>query len=132
MTRRQFVQATAAGILWRASSGAAPPAGAETQRTPVVSTNLATVGYDRSTATLEIEFRGGALYRYRGVPHAIYRELMSANSKGRYFVQHIRGKFAALLNLFPANAPVPSIGSRENGHFCGWPVEPLMPYQQSI
>ena len=94
MTRGQFLQAIAAGMLWAVRLQAAPPAAVKTQRTPVISANLASVGYDRATATLEIEFRGGALYRYGGVPHPIYRELMSADSKGRYFVQHIRGKFA--------------------------------------
>ena len=94
MKRRQFFQAIAAGMLWAARVQAAPPAGAETQRTPVVSTHLTSVGYDRAATTLDIEFRGGAVYRYRGVPHAIYRQLMSADSKGRYFAQHIRGRFA--------------------------------------
>ena len=59
----------------------------------MVSTNLTSVGYDRTTTTLEIEFRGGAVYLYRGVPHAIYLRLMSADSKGRYFAQQIRGRF---------------------------------------
>ncbi len=60
----------------------------------MVSTHLTSVGYDRTTSTLEIEFRDGTVYQYRGVSHTVYRQLMSADSKGRYFAQHIRGRFA--------------------------------------
>jgi hypothetical protein len=59
----------------------------------VDSTSLASVGYDAASQTLEIEFRTGALYRYLAVPAEVHRALMSAESKGRYFSQHIRDRY---------------------------------------
>src|SRR6266496_3594526 len=44
----------------------------------------------------------------------------------------ILGIWAARLNLFPPVSPLQSMGTRVKGHFCGLPVEPLMPYQQSM
>jgi hypothetical protein len=42
---------------------------------------------------LYLEFRDGALYCYREVPHQIYEGLLTAPSKGVYFNRHIRGSF---------------------------------------
>jgi len=48
----------------------------------------------RSRAPLwNLEFRSGAIYRHRGVPEQVFEELLSAESKGRYFNQHIRNRF---------------------------------------
>ena len=60
------------------------------ERTPVESSNLASVGYDPTSATLEIEFRKSGIYQYFGVPSSTYDELMSAGSKGTYFDQNIK------------------------------------------
>ena len=43
------------------------------------------VGYDIESRILEIEFTGGVIYQYFDVPEDIYLDLMSAESKGRYF-----------------------------------------------
>ena len=74
--------------------GTAPPASREhaIERTPVRSSALRSVGYDREQQTLEIEFTNGAAYQYFGVPAEVYRELMAAESHGRYFHQHVRDK----------------------------------------
>ena len=58
-------------------------------RTPVISSNIASVGYE--DGTLEIAFRPSRLYQYFNVPEHIYQGLMSAASKGRYFHHHIKG-----------------------------------------
>ena len=63
------------------------------QREPVESSTLASVGYDETQVLLELEFRSGELYRYFGPPHNIHRELMTAESKGRFFNQNIRDRF---------------------------------------
>ena len=42
---------------------------------------------------LELEFQNGGVYHYFEVPEAIYTELMSASSKGRYFNQNIRNVY---------------------------------------
>lgn len=65
-------------------------------RTPVGSSALVTVGYSRSLHALEIEFRDGRVYRYHEVPLRTYRELLSADSKARYYNRHIRGKYHCL------------------------------------
>lgn len=60
------------------------------ERTPVASSNLASVGYDPNSQTLEIEFHSGSVYQYSGVPQSIYQGLMSAASKGSYFDSFIK------------------------------------------
>ena len=62
-------------------------------RTVVESTTLAAVAYDDARETLQLEFRGGALYRYFGVPAPVYDALLAAPSKGGYFNRAIRGNF---------------------------------------
>ena len=64
------------------------------QRTPVVSSSLASVGYDEQASVLEIEFRNGGIYRYSGVTKEFFAQFMTANSKGRFFTLKIRGKFS--------------------------------------
>ena len=59
-------------------------------RTPVSSSNLASVGYDASQQILEIEFLTGSVYQYFNVPQAIYEGLMAADSHGRYFDANIK------------------------------------------
>jgi hypothetical protein len=66
------------------------------KRLPVESTALATIGYSKRLRALEIEFRNGAIYRYLEVAPSVYRDLMSANSKARYYDQHIRRRFRSL------------------------------------
>ena len=60
------------------------------ERIPVQSSNLASVGYESGTSTLEIEFLSGSIYQYFGVPQAVYEDLMNASSKGSYFYHQIR------------------------------------------
>ena len=60
---------------------------------PVRSSNIASVGYDEESETLEIEFTTGAIYEYYDVPSAIHEGLISARSHGRYFHQHIRNRY---------------------------------------
>lgn len=50
----------------------------------VVSSNVVSAGYDEKTATLEILFLNGHMYRYLEVPLRVYREFMDAKSKGRF------------------------------------------------
>jgi len=59
-------------------------------RTPVSSSNLASVGYDPATNTLEVEFLNGSIYHYFNVPPSIYSGLMSASSHGSYLDQYVK------------------------------------------
>ena len=43
--------------------------------------------------TVEIEFSGGAVYRYTPVPVYVYRELLDAPSKGDYVESVIKPRF---------------------------------------
>lgn len=59
----------------------------------VVSSHLERVRYDEDSMVLEIEFHGGDQYQYFDVPKNIYEGLISANSKGGYFHNNIKGHF---------------------------------------
>lgn len=65
-------------------------------RLPVESSNIASVGYDSDTRTLEVEFRGGKtkpsrIYQYYDVPFYVYNDLLNGGftSTGRYFNEAI-------------------------------------------
>jgi hypothetical protein len=62
--------------------------------TAVSSTTLATVAYDGIRNLLQLEFRSRAAYCYFGVPAAVHEALLAAPSKGSYFNQAIRGRYA--------------------------------------
>lgn len=63
------------------------------QRTEVVSTSVASLGYDAATCTLEVEFRSGAVYQYRRVPYIVARQLASAESIGAFFAKRVRSVY---------------------------------------
>ena len=62
---------------------------------PVVSSQIAAVGYDPTIGELVIRFHGSgraepAIYSYAGVPSALAQGLIAAASPGAYFHRHIR------------------------------------------
>lgn len=59
------------------------------KRKPVESSMISSVGYDPVAGLLEVEFNSGGVYQYGEVSEQTYRELMSAESKGRYIRDHI-------------------------------------------
>ena len=72
----------------------ASPTETETiQRAAVESSSIASVGYGRASKLLEIEFRSGAIYRYREVPESAFAAFSAARSKGHFFSAHVRGKY---------------------------------------
>lgn len=60
---------------------------------PVISSNLDSVGYDAMSKTLYVRFHSGKSYSYSNVPESVYRGLMEASSKGRYFAANIRDSY---------------------------------------
>ena len=62
-------------------------------RIPVSSSNLASVGYDPQSLTLEVEFTDGSIYQYFDVPETIFESLMQASSKGSFLATQIRHHF---------------------------------------
>ena len=64
------------------------------QHVLVESSTLASASHDAQSAVLELQFRNGAVYRYMPVPLWVYRDLLDARSKGAYFNQNIRRRYA--------------------------------------
>lgn len=62
-------------------------------RDPVSSSNLAEVGYDPRTQTLEVRFRSGRTYQYFDVPEPVYRKLKSAGSPGGCLNREVKGRY---------------------------------------
>lgn len=56
----------------------------------VESSLIQAVGYDAERRLLEIAFTSGRVYWYADVPPEVYQSLMAAESKGEYFLAHIR------------------------------------------
>jgi hypothetical protein len=65
-------------------------------RQRVQSSALASIGYSKRLHILEIEFANGAVYRYFEIAPSVYRELMAAESKARYYDTNIKGKYGSL------------------------------------
>ncbi len=61
--------------------------------TSVVSRALTSSAYDEGKRQLYLRFHSGKVYRYFEFPPDQYDEFLAAESKGRYFGSHIRGKF---------------------------------------
>lgn len=60
---------------------------------PVNSSAMTYVYYDEDTAELDVTFVGGKIYRYVGVPLAIYVGFLEAESKGTFFNERIKEVF---------------------------------------
>jgi len=54
---------------------------------------LAASAYDGGKRILYLRFRSGEVYRYFEYPEEQYRQLLEAESRGRYFLSHIRNQF---------------------------------------
>ena len=66
-------------------------------RESVNSTAIAKVAYSKRRHMLEIEFVNGAIYRYLDVTPSVYRNLMSAESKARFYDFNIRTHYRSVL-----------------------------------
>jgi hypothetical protein len=71
------------------------------ERAPVDSTCLRSVGHDAGRRVLEVEFVGGTVYHYFGVPSAVVARLLAAPSLGRYFNHEIRYRYR-FVRIIPA------------------------------
>src|SRR5438093_7686505 len=100
--RLAVIAAMAAGLV--TASGADPAKTGDSQRIvshiprePVHSTAIAKVGYSKRRRILEIEFVNGAIYRYLDLAPSVYRDLMSAESKARFYDLNIRRHYRSVL-----------------------------------
>jgi hypothetical protein len=64
---------------------------ASVRRRQVESTSIAAIGHE--DGVLEVEFRNGGVYRYHGVPKAVFARLLAAESKGRFFNRRVRDAY---------------------------------------
>lgn len=62
-------------------------------RNTVLSSNIASVGYDEKKLVLEVEFGNGNVYQYQNVPQDVYKDLMTASSHGQYFNKVVKGVY---------------------------------------
>lgn len=58
------------------------------------SSTLQTVGYEVASGTLEVEFKNGKLYQYYEVPELVYRQLLAADSAGRFLNTRIKPMYS--------------------------------------
>jgi hypothetical protein len=61
--------------------------------TPIESKMFTAAGYAVKRRTLYLRFTSGDVYRYFEFPEANYQEFLRAESRGRYFLRHIRDHF---------------------------------------
>jgi hypothetical protein len=59
-------------------------------RVPVSSSSLKSIGYDADKKILEVEFVHSGIYQYFDVPENVHRELMAAESHGKYYNDHVK------------------------------------------
>jgi hypothetical protein len=88
--------APAAPVMPAVEPAAVPAeaAPAESEMQDVESSLIKEVGYDAVTKVLTVIFvKGDEKYLYKNVPADVYAALMVAESKGKYFVENIKGKF---------------------------------------
>lgn len=62
-------------------------------RSPVASSNVASIGYDEPTETLEVEFTNGSVYQYFNVGSAIHEQLMQSPSIGQFLNLYIKNAY---------------------------------------
>ena len=60
---------------------------------PLESKMFTSVGYDADKQILYLRFQSGDVYRYFEFPDTEYQTFLSAESKGRFFLAHIRDHF---------------------------------------
>jgi len=60
---------------------------------PLESKMFAAAAYEPTTRTLYLRFRSGEIYAYFDFSEDDYQAFLQAESRGRYFLSHIRGRF---------------------------------------
>lgn len=62
-------------------------------RDAVASSNIASIGYDEPSQTMEVEFNNGSIYQYYNVEPSVYQQMMLASSKGQFLHFYIKGAY---------------------------------------
>ena len=56
----------------------------------VDSSNVASIGYDDKSQTLEVTFHSGSTYQYFDVPSLVFENFRNAESKGKFLHRKIK------------------------------------------
>lgn len=64
------------------------------EMTPVVSSQINSIGYSEVYRTLYVKFSKGSIYRYFDVEKDVYQEFVNSESPGKYFHAHIRKEYS--------------------------------------
>jgi len=91
------ISTAVAAVAWAEPSPTSNHIVSRIARQPVESTAIAKIGYSKRRHILEIEFANGAVYRYLDVPVTVYRDLMSSESKARFYDSNIRRHYRSVL-----------------------------------
>ena len=65
-------------------------------RTKEQSSLIAQIGWDINTSTLSVTFHSGNEYHYKDVPRDTAIAFIHADSWGKYYNQHIKGKYVLI------------------------------------
>jgi KTSC domain len=65
----------------------------DTEMVPVKSSAIKAAGYDPRRRKLYIRFPSGDVYDYCDVPRELFDALIKADSPGRFFSDHIDGRY---------------------------------------
>ncbi len=57
------------------------------------SSNISRFAYDERNQALKVEFKSGSTYDYLDVPEHVFDGMRSAQSKGQYLAQHVKGSY---------------------------------------
>lgn len=57
------------------------------------SSNIVRFGYDETNQILRVEFKSGGTYDYYDVGQSIFEQMKSAQSKGQFLAQSIKGVY---------------------------------------
>ena len=63
------------------------------ERIAVQSSNVAEVGYDPNTMTLEVAFHSGGVYQYFDVPEIVFQEMLRADSVGKFLHAQVKNSY---------------------------------------
>ncbi len=71
---------------------------------PVQSSALSAIGYNPNKRILALQFTGGAIHHLADVSEVDHAHLMAAESIGRHFAQHLKGKYQSQKMTGPCSA----------------------------
>lgn len=60
------------------------------------SSNIASVGYDADTQTMEVEFLKGQVYQYEDVPEQVYNDMLESSSPGSYLRNNVINVYSSI------------------------------------